>query len=200
MRRIVLGILLGLLVVGCMGAVVDLAYDNSRISTTVGATYQSEYTAVATLSACHGDPNIVERSYAEMAALPDANCAIWDVPYGANAACFRFHIDNDGNTATVRAATCRRRYNPGDKGDDFNLAWQWAITGGSQADSDAADPNVYCDTLVATTYDIAAGTLGTADPNWIEEYEVDLRGCRHVAFWRTDSDANLTVTVDAVAY
>lgn len=183
-----------------MGLVTELRYDNSDITSAVGTTYQSEYVAVATLSECHGDPNTFERSWAEVDALPDANCAIWNVPRGVNAACVRFHIDNDGNTATVRAMTARSRYNPGDRMDHFTLGWQWAITGGAQADGEGADPNVFCDTITATAYDLAGGTVATNDPNWIAEYEMDLRGVSHVAFYRADSDADLTVTVDVAVY
>jgi len=183
-----------------MGLGTELRYDNSGVGSAVSATYQSEYTAVAILSECHGDPNTHDRSYAEVDALPDANCAIWNVPRGVNAACVRFHIDNDGNTATVRAMTARSRYNPGDQRDHFTLGWQWAITGGAQADGEGADPNVFADTITATAYDLAGGTVATNDPNWIAEYEMDLRGVSHVAFYCADSDADLTVTVDVAVY
>jgi hypothetical protein len=198
MRRIgiigrmgVAAILVAALVV-TMG-VTELRFDSSRIGSNVGATYQGQYVAVATLTSANGDPAVGARNYADLAAVDDSAVAIWEVPRGANAATFRFHIDADAATATVRAATCRSRYNPGDVADDFNVAYQWAITGGTQTDSDST---VYADTITAAAYALAGGTLGSNPANWIAEYEIDLRGVSYVAFYRTDAES-VTVVVDA---
>jgi hypothetical protein len=178
-----------------LGVVTELKM--AGFGSSVPATFQGDYETVATLSACYGDPAVGARNYASVAAVADTSVALWEVPQGANGAVFRFHIAADANTATVRAATARANYNPGDYRDDFNLAFQWAIVGGSQTDRDGA---VYADTVTATTYNAQGGVPSTPDPNWIVEFDADLRGVGYMAFWRTDSDANYPVVIDAAVY
>lgn len=179
-----------------------LSYDGSRITPGQATTFQGVVATVATLSACQGAPAVDARNYADLAALPDANCTIWEVPLGANYAQFDFQIDADANTATVQAWTAPHRYDPGSGANrdvlpDFTLAWSWALTGGKQV---GPNSNFYCDTIVATEYWPAPGMVSDAAGDRICRYDVDLRGVKYVAFLRTDTDANLTVVVDERHY
>ena len=193
---------LTLLAVMAIGALLPLAlgvqelgYDRSRIQATQGTTFQGEYRRVAELTECHGDPAAGARGHAALAALPDANCTIWEVPKGANWARWRFGIDRDANVATVRALTGRCRLNPGDAGDDFTLGWQWDLVGGAQVRT--ADANNYCDTVTTTEYSLQAGRTAPREADWIAEYEADVKGVQYIAFYRTDSDPCLTIVIDA---
>ncbi|HUU94066.1 MAG TPA: hypothetical protein VM238_22975 [Phycisphaerae bacterium] len=177
----------------------EIGYDRTRITPTQATTFQGAYLCIAELSACHGDPAVNKRGYAAIAALPDANCAIWEVPTGANWARWRFGIDADADVATVRAMTARTGVHPGDAMDDFTLAWQWEIVGGTQVQT-ITDANVYCDTIATTEYSLHAGRTAPTEAEWVAEYEADVKGVRYIAFYRTDEDTDLTVRIEAAYY
>jgi hypothetical protein len=174
-----------------MGLVSDVCFDNSRIGSVTTATFQGDFTQVASMATALGDPAVAARNRTAMAA---AGYAMWQVPQGSSRATLRFRTSADADESTVRAVTFRARANPGDYDDDGSLAYQWALTGGTQV---AALGGFYCDTGTATAYALAGGIANTVQSNWIYEYEIDLRGVSWVAFYRTDATANITVRVDA---
>lgn len=180
-----------------LGAVKDMAFDNSRIGSAVGATFQGEYVEVAALTTANGDPDVDDRNYATLAAVADTAVAVYEVPRGANAATVRFRITADADTATVRCLTFRSRVNAGDYTDDGSLAYQWALTGGTMV---AVAGDVYCDTGTATAYALASGSANTVQTNWIYEYEFDLAGVSYLAFYRTDATADITVSIELAVY
>jgi len=180
----------------------QIDYDKTPVQPSQPTTYQGPFVCVARLSGCNAEPAVGDRTYAELDALADTDCAIWEVPMGAQFGQFRFQIDEDAKTATVQAWTAASRYDPGtgsdrDEMDDFTLGWSFAPVGGQQT---GPNSNVWCDTLVTTSYWPAVGVTSDSGNNRIARYDVDLRGVKYVAWLRTDADASLTVYVDARIY
>jgi hypothetical protein len=171
--------------------------DGDQVVPSQPTTFQGPWVAVATLTGSCGTLADDARNYAAVAALADANCAIWEVPLGTNGVSFRWQIDTDANTAVVEVWTARSRYNPGDRMDDFSLAWVWTLTGGAQVGTAA---NVFCDTLTVTETWPAIGMVTDSGGDRICRYDVDVRGYRYLAFLRTDATAAATVIIDAAIW
>ncbi len=203
-----IGVALGLVVllgwVPLLLGLQELGYDGTRVQPTQGTTFQGKWVTVAKLVGREGLLAADEQTWAAVKALHDvndSNVAIWQVPLGANYAVFRYQIDADGDDANVAAYTARAGYDPNegterDQRDDFNLTWEWDLTGGAKV---GPNSNVYCDALAATTERWPSlGTPVDAGANdGMAQFVVDVRGVRFVALLRTDSVAGKTLWIDA---
>jgi hypothetical protein len=156
----------------------------NRVQPVMLSSPQARWQELGTITATNAYPAVTARSYAAVAALPDANTVTWSIDPPARKAMVAFQVPLDSNTATIQIMGFAEDKVISTTGtmaldDDALFCGTLVLTGGTQT---GGHSNVYVDTATATDGVLDFSVLDGGGNNRKTVIEFSTKGLKRLVF------------------